>query len=150
MGMPGSDRATAEDDLAGMLAPADLILDALIGYSLRGAPDGPAAGFIGTANAAGAPRLALDLPSGLDGDSGLPQKPCIRAAATLTLAWPKSGLLTDQAAHVVGQLFLADISIPAGIYRAVGVEPDALFARGPLVRALPVAGGWEAGPALGR
>ena len=53
------------------LRSADLILDALIGYSLRGAPREPIAALIRVANAAGPPVLALDIPSGLHGDTAL-------------------------------------------------------------------------------
>jgi NAD(P)H-hydrate epimerase len=123
-----------------------LLLDALIGYSLRGEPREPIAGFIRTANAAALPRLALDLPSGLDADRGVPLDPTIRADATLTLAWPKAGLLTAAARSVVGDLYLADISVPAGVYRAVGVDPTPLFASGPIVRVRPVGLSWKPEP----
>lgn len=148
MGTPGSDRATSPDGLAELLGSADLILDALLGYSGRAMPREPIASFISAANHATVPRLALDLPSGLDGDSGLPATPTFQASATLTLAWPKRGLLAATAQPFVGELFLADISIPAAIYRAVGVELGTLFARGPIVRVHPVANGWEPEVAL--
>jgi NAD(P)H-hydrate epimerase len=80
------------------LAGAALLLDALIGYSLRGAPREPIAALISAANAAGPPVLALDLPSGLDGDTGEPAEPTIKAAATLTLALPKRGLYSPRRA----------------------------------------------------
>lgn len=99
--------------------------------------------MIRTANAAQAPRLALDIPSGLDGDRGVPFDPAIRATATLTLAWPKAGLLDKAARSSVGELFLADIGVPAVVYHAVGVAPRTLFAGGPIVRIRPVGQGWE-------
>ena len=70
-------------------------------------------------------------------------EPAVHAAATVTLAWPKAGLVTAAAQPFVGDLSLADISIPAAVYRAVGVEPGLLFARGPLVRIRPLGDGWE-------
>ena len=146
MGVPGSDRATPADALPDLLGTAELAIDALLGYSGRGAPREPIAGFISAANAATAPRLALDLPSGLDGDSGIAATPTIRADATLTLAWPKAGLLAADAQPVVGDLFLADISVPEAVYHAVGVERGSLFAEGPIVRVRAAGGGWEAGP----
>ncbi|HET8631423.1 MAG TPA: NAD(P)H-hydrate epimerase [Thermomicrobiales bacterium] len=141
MGVPGSEREATADALPALLARADLVVDALIGYRLRGAPRAPVAAFIRAANAAPAPRLALDLPSGLDGDRGIPADPTVRADATVTLAWPKAGLLAPAARPVVGRLYLVDIGVPAGVYRAVGVEPGALFARGPLVRIRVTDGG---------
>jgi NAD(P)H-hydrate epimerase len=146
MSVAGSDRATAPSDLSRLFQRADLLLDALIGYSLRGAPREPIASYVHAANAVLAPRLALDLPSGLDADRGVPLDPTIRADATLTLAWPKAGLLTTAARSVVGELYLADISVPAGIYRAVGVDPTTLFASGPIVRVRPVGLGWQPEP----
>jgi NAD(P)H-hydrate epimerase len=147
MGVAGSDRTGAEAGLSAHLAAADLILDALIGYSLRGAPREPIATVIRAANDARAPALALDLPSGLDGNGGEAREPTIRAEATLTLAWPKTGLLARSAASCVGTLWLADISVPAAVYRAVGVERGNLFAAGPIVAVEVLDGEWE--PATG-
>lgn len=146
MGMAGSEGITAPADLRRLLDGVDLVLDALIGYSLRGAPREPIASFIRAANGASAPRLALDLPSGLAGDQGVPLDPTIRADATLTLAWPKAGSLTNEARAFVGDLYLADIGVPAEVYRAVGVDRTTLFARGPLVRVRSVGAGWQPEP----
>jgi NAD(P)H-hydrate epimerase len=148
MGIAGSDRAMPEAALRARLTSADLILDALIGYNLRGAPREPIARVIRAANDARAPRLALDLPSGLDGESGEVRDPTIRADATLTLAWPKTGLLAPSATPSVGTLWLADISVPAAVYRAVGVEPGNLFAAGPIVGVRVLDGEWEPGTGL--
>jgi NAD(P)H-hydrate epimerase len=104
--------------------PAALVIDALIGYSLRGDPTGRTAELIAWANRQTAPILALDTPSGLDVTTGRPARPCIRAAATLTLALPKVGLM---GAPEVGELYLADISVPPGLYREMGLEVPALF-----------------------
>jgi NAD(P)H-hydrate epimerase len=148
MGVLGADGVTEAEGIPALVRDADLILDALIGYSLRGAPREPVASWIRRANAAPGRRVALDLPSGLDSDAGLPQEPTLRAAATLTLAWPKAGLLTPAAQVVVGDLYLADISVPEAVYRAVGVQRADRFARGPVVRVQPVNGGWEPAEAL--
>jgi NAD(P)H-hydrate epimerase len=142
IGVAGSDHAMPPDDLVIALDQADLILDALLGYSGRGAPREPIASFLRAANGARAPRLALDLPSGLDGDSGLGATPTLEAAATLTLAWPKRGLLAPGARRFIGDLYLADISIPAAVYRAIGVERDNLFSTGPIVRLRTTRGRW--------
>lgn len=112
-------------------AEADVIVDALIGYSLRGDPRGRIAGLIEWANRVGAPVCSLDTPSGLDATSGHVGSPCIRAAATLTLALPKSGLL--EAPEIVGDLFVADISVPPSVYENAGVSVGRLFADGPIV-----------------
>jgi hypothetical protein len=149
MGVPGSDTVMAPRALPRMLASADLTVDALVGYGLNGPPREPPASLIKAANAAAAPRLALDVPSGLGGDTGSPYTPCRRADATLTLAWPKAGLLVPEAKVVVGQLYLADISILAVVYRAAGVEWAHVFASGPIMHVDPSPSGWEAGQAVG-
>jgi len=113
---------------------ADVVLDALLGYSLDGPPREPEAGLIRIANSNGLPILALDLPSGLDPDSGLPHDPTIRATRTVTLALPKVGLLRPEAASSVGELWLADISVPPTAYAEVGIVPGPLFAESDLVR----------------
>jgi NAD(P)H-hydrate epimerase len=116
------------------LENAELIIDALIGYGLIGDPRQPVAGWIERANLAGQPILALDAPSGLDATSGTPGDPCIKAAATLTLALPKSGLLSPQAVDYVGELYLADISVPPGLYREINIDVPNLFAEDSILR----------------
>ncbi len=116
------------------LAQADLIIDALVGYGLSGDPLGAVAEWIERANAAGRPILALDAPSGLDTTTGVAGRPCIRATATLTLALPKTGLLTPQARPFVGELYLADISVPPELYRRLGFEVGPVFVDDTVVR----------------
>jgi NAD(P)H-hydrate epimerase len=123
----------AADGISELLSRVDLVIDALIGYSLRGAPVGTVAVLIRAANAAGRPILALDLPSGLDGDSGEPLDPTIRAAATLTLALPKHGLLVAAARPWVGHLFLADISVPENVYERLGLKVGPIFAESDII-----------------
>jgi len=67
----------------------DLVVDALIGYSLRGAPAGMAADLIRWANGTGAPILALDVPSGIDSTTGEAPGDVIRPQRTMTLALPR-------------------------------------------------------------
>jgi NAD(P)H-hydrate repair Nnr-like enzyme with NAD(P)H-hydrate epimerase domain len=109
------------------------VLDALLGYSLDGPPREPEAGLIRTANASPIPILALDLPSGLDPDRGVPHDPTIHATRTLALALPKVGLLRPEAAGSVGELWLADISVPAQAYAGFGIAPGPLFAESDLI-----------------
>ena len=115
---------------------SDLLIDGLIGYSLHGAPSGRSAELISWINRQITPVLSLDLPSGLDPDSGLIHQPCVRASATLTLALPKTGLLTDKARPMVGELFLADISVPPSLYRApkLNLEVGSIFSESDIVK----------------
>lgn len=123
----------AEQFPAEGLTGADAVLDALIGYSLKGAPREPIASLIGAVGRADAPVIALDVPSGLDGDTGRACHPTIAAATTLTLALPKAGLLRPAAWEWVGDLYVADISVPGQVYERLGVETGALFSESDIV-----------------
>ena len=110
---------------------ADLIVDALIGYSLAGSPRGRAAELIGWANATSTEVLSLDVPSGLDATTGAAGNSTISASATVTLAAPKRGLRNSQA---VGALFLADISVPPCVYDDLGAGLRPEFGAGSILR----------------
>lgn len=115
---------------------AVLIIDGIIGYSLQGSPRGPAADLINWANRQAAPILALDVPSGLDTTNGMVYEPAIRATATMTLALPKAGLLRETAVSHVGELYLADISVPPVLYAspALQLAVGPIFAASDIVR----------------
>ncbi len=112
----------------------DLVIDASIGTGLRGEPNGKARDLIQLANSSVAPILSFDLPSGVDGGSGTLFTPHIRAAATLTLALPKSGLLSDEARGYCGELYLGDFGVPTTLYEQLGLEVPPFFGRDPIVR----------------
>lgn len=109
------------------LSKANLILDAMLGYGAKGNPREPIATWIQRANKSRVRIIALDAPSGLDTTTGIPAIPCIRTHATLTLALPKTGLLTTEAKPVVGDLYLADISIPPELYKSLNINVSPLF-----------------------
>lgn len=121
----GAPLAWAEDGWE--LPPADLLIDAIIGYGLRGDPRGSARTLIQLANSSAAPILSLDTPSGVDTAAGRVFAPHIQAAATLTLALPKTGFRQPEAAAACGDLYLADISVPAALYARLGIAVPALF-----------------------
>ena len=102
----------------------DIILDGLIGYSLKGEPRGRAADLMAWANAASSPVLALDTPSGLDSTTGEAHVSTIVANATMTLALPKAGLLTATAQPFVGELYLSDIGVPDWVYQKIGRDAE--------------------------
>lgn len=120
----------------GLRAP-DLVIDALLGYGQTGAPRGGIAEL--AAATAGLPVLALDVPTGLELESGTGFEPAVRAGATMTLALPKSGLHSEAGLDRTGELFLADISVPAAVYDRLGIHYRSPFERGPIVavRGLP-------------
>jgi len=109
----------------------ELVIDALLGYSQRGEPHGGAAELIRWS--AGRRVLALDVPSGLELESGELHTPHIVAEATMTLAAPKTALAVADAAVAVGRLLLADISVPGRVYGRLGLAHDTPFRRGSVV-----------------
>ncbi len=119
------------DDPAAALAGVDLALDAVIGYSLRGAPSGRGGALVAALAATEVPVLSLDTPSGLDVTTGDAPGWCVAATATMTLAQPKQGL---RASPAVGELYCADISVPPSVYEGMGVRPALGFTTSPIVR----------------
>lgn len=114
----------------------DLVVDAVIGYSLSGNPRGKAGELVAWANTQEAPVLSLDVPSGVNAADGQVFEPAVNATATMTLALPKVGLKGKNAKPLVGELYLADISIPPGLYKGPGLqlEVDHIFAEEEIVR----------------
>ena len=98
--------------LAPLLARADLVVDGLLGTGTRGQVREPYASVITAVNAAGRSVLAIDIPSGLDCDTGRPLGPTIRAGRTVTLAALKAGFSAPGAAEYTGLVILADIGVP--------------------------------------
>ncbi len=116
------------------LEAADLVIDAVLGYRGRGAPHDEVATLIDRIRAAEERILSLDLPSGMDPDTGLVAEPAITARATMTLALPKTGLLTSEGHTRAGTLYLADIGLPAAVYERIGLNVDTPFSANPIVR----------------
>jgi len=116
------------------ISPADVILDAVIGYSLLGAPRGEAARLIEGMNRHPAPVLSLDVPSGMDAGSGECFPPYVTARATLTLALPKTGFERQDARQVVGELYLGDIGVPPELYQRLDIAVGQLFTAGEIRR----------------
>lgn len=104
--------AELQRELSELLHGASWIVDALLGTGATGAARGVTADLIELINGAGRPVLAVDLPSGLDGDTGEAKGSCVRATLTATLAAYKPGLLQPAAAAYVGRLELVSIGVP--------------------------------------
>lgn len=98
--------------VAALLSGAGLIVDALLGTGSSGAPRGVVGELIQLANAAAARRAAIDIPSGLDADSGVVHEPCLRADATITMVAPKPGFAAAAARLVLGRVIVVDIGVP--------------------------------------
>jgi NAD(P)H-hydrate epimerase len=116
-------RPVEPDQAVEAIRGADLVVDALIGYSLHGAPRGRAAELIALCNQHAARVLSLDVPSGLEATTGETPGLAVRPERTLTLALPKTGLRS-----LTGDLYLADIGIPREVYRSLGLSVEPLWA----------------------
>jgi len=97
-----------------VLEVADVIVDALLGTGTVGEVGQPLAGIIEAINAnrGHADVFAVDVPSGLDCDTGRPLGPTVRAKATITMAAIKQGFSTPDAEQYTGRVVLADIGVP--------------------------------------
>ena len=116
------ERFAAEHDAARLgrqLADAAWIVDALLGTGARGEPRPPLDAVIDQLNAAAAPKLAVDLPSGLDCDTGEPARQTIRAAATCTFVAAKPGFFVSGAEQCTGHVHVLDIGTPRKLIEEV-------------------------------
>lgn len=105
------------EDWQDMLASpfyAEIIVDGVLGTGVRGPARGPAAGAIAYLRdrAQESIVISIDLPSGLNGDTGTAEGPCVVADLTATIGLPKTGLIAQSATDVVGSLDVVDIGLP--------------------------------------
>ena len=107
----------------GLIKNADVVIDALIGYSLKGAPREPIKSLIQTTNQFAKQVIALDIPSGIDSTTGATPGEYIQANQTITLALPKTGLKNP----ACGAISLADIGIPPAVYHQIGIPVEYIF-----------------------
>ncbi len=103
------------DEVERLLGTADWIVDALLGTGARGLVRPPVADAIETINRSEARVLAIDLPSGLDCDSGEPLGTCVRADQTVTFVALKRGLLSEAAQGFCGEIQVVSIGIPRSL-----------------------------------
>lgn len=100
------------DDLRAALSGSQAAVDALLGTGFSGPLRKDFAEAILALNGSGKPVIAVDVPSGLDADSGRAEGPCVRAAVTVTMGAPKTGFLNPEAKVWLGRLVVADIGFP--------------------------------------
>ena len=100
------------DNFAPALKGASLIIDAIFGFGLKGAVKGIAGTVIEIMNLSPCPKLSVDVPSGLESDTGHVHGVCVKAAKTVTFTCPKIGLATYPGADMVGEIVVADIGVP--------------------------------------
>jgi len=93
---------------------ARVVVDAIFGTGLTRPPEGRFAEWIRAINDCGSRIISVDVPSGLDAESGVAYSPVVHANLTVTLGLPKRGLS--------GDVKVVDIGIPNEAYAAIGVE----------------------------
>ena len=119
----GVDVVVEEDPalVGGILGRAELGIDAILGTGLRSAPREPQASAIRAINELGIPILSVDVPSGLDATTGEAFDPTVRAAMTCTLTAMKRGLRGGDAVAYAGDIWVADIGMPATAWLEAGL-----------------------------
>lgn len=112
----------ADDPVAGLrqLPEHDLILDGLLGTGLTSDVRPPLDAVIDWMNQQGAPVLAIDIPSGLDCDTGAPLGCAVRADATVTFVGIKAGFTQPGAAAHTGRIIVGDIGAPRQLIESLG------------------------------
>ena len=79
-------------------------------------------------------KISLDIPSGLDADSGKPPVTCVRANATLSLALSKVGLMITEAKRYSGDLYIGDISVPSCLLQKLRIVQKPVFSKNCVIR----------------
>ena len=108
--------------LGNKFVSCDLIVDAIFGTGLRRGIEGYIKDVIDWLNSTDRPIVAIDLPSGLNADTGVVEGACICADRTVTIGLPKRGTLLYPGAHSVGALEIADIGFPRSIVESQGIQ----------------------------
>ncbi|MDR7413629.1 MAG: NAD(P)H-hydrate dehydratase [Armatimonadota bacterium] len=116
---------------------ADVIVDAIFGTGFRGSPMGLAARAIEAINDSRLPVVAVDVPSGLDADTGRVEGPCVRAQVTVTMGLPKVGLLLYPGAAYCGQVVVADLGLPRRLVLEGSPLPTEVATAAQVARLLP-------------
>ncbi len=137
------------DKAAVAAAVADCLVDALLGTGFRGEADGDLAALINIINAAGKPVVAVDIPTGIDADSGQARGLAVSATHTVTFGLPKPGLLFQPGAAHAGLVTVADIGLPAALLEDAAIRQNAVTA-GLVRRLLPLREPWAHKGANGR
>ena len=99
-----------------------LVVDAIFGTGISRAPEGRFSDWIEAINGSGARVIAVDVPSGLDSDTGVAYAPTVRADLTVTLGLPKPGLTRADGPRLCGEVWVADIGVPFEAYAEMGLQ----------------------------
>src|SRR5205823_2741975 len=111
---PLGEASTASNGRSSGSRRCGLVVDALFGIGTSRRIEGMYAEWIAAINRADCPVLAIDVPSGLDADTGASNGPCVRATDTATFIALKTGLLTGPGVDAAGRVTLHDLGIDPG------------------------------------
>ncbi|QBY04652.1 NAD(P)H-hydrate dehydratase [Thalassotalea sp. HSM 43] len=104
----------------------DVVVDALLGTGIKGQVRQNYRDLMGLINKLAQPVLSLDLPSGLNGETGQPQGDCVQADATVTFIAVKQGLLTGRGIEFCGDIYLADLGLAKAFNAMVAADAQLL------------------------
>ncbi len=112
--LPTLDAGTegARGEIARATASAGVLVDAVLGTGISGAPRTPQARILEGMNRAGRPLVSLDIPSGVDADTGAVPGEAARADVTVAFGWPKLGSLLQPGRAHAGRLVAVEIGFP--------------------------------------
>lgn len=106
----------------GYLNAADVLVDAVFGIGLHRPVEGVFRGFLEKMEASGADVIAVDIPSGIDSDTGEVMGAAVRADVTVSFGCGKTGLYQNEGPDLAGKVVIADIGIPEEAYRHAAEE----------------------------
>ncbi len=109
------------------IADAEVVIDAMIGYRLEGAPKGVYAEAVNMINDSDADVISFDTPTGVHIDTGEPLSPSVQAETTLTLALPKKLFETKAGKKASGNVYIGDLSIPEAVYNEISPDSRPAF-----------------------
>lgn len=110
------------DSLINNLRAADLVVDGIFGTGLKGEITGLAEKVIRSVNDEARQVISIDIPSGVDGETGKIPGICVKAHKTVTFGLPKTGLIIHPGCEYTGELTVADISIPAKVINGLDIR----------------------------
>lgn len=129
--IPVEELPTLEDWQEAIANPliAEIVVDGVLGVGIKGPPRGPVAGAIQyiRAQADEAVIVSIDVPSGLNADSGLPEGDAVKADLTVTMGLPKRGLVNPAAIDYVGTIEVVDIGLPSELVNEAEADDLAMI-----------------------
>ncbi|OYP38294.1 NAD(P)H-hydrate epimerase [Rhodopirellula sp. MGV] len=113
--------ARNENELKDLLRPSDCLVDCMLGTGASGEPRGLFGNAVRLANQLPGYRVAIDIPTGLDCDTGVPSQTTFRADLTITFVAAKEGFANPDAAGVLGEVDVVGIGVPKCLLEQFGV-----------------------------